>query len=242
MKKVVAVVLAAGRSTRMQSKKSKLLFNFKGKSLIEYVRDACRDAGFGRIIMVVGHNANEIKNVLGNTVQYVYQYEPRGTAHALIQAKEQLLSYYKGEVLVLPGDAPFITPWLLQNLIRVHRHTKAAASLLTTVFPAAPPYARIIRDKEGDFVRLAEEYSATPKEKLIREVSTTHFCFDASKIFPLLGSIENHNCKKEYILSDVFELAHNRKLKIATVPFKDCWRLFGINTRTDLAKVRKMLP
>jgi bifunctional UDP-N-acetylglucosamine pyrophosphorylase/glucosamine-1-phosphate N-acetyltransferase len=236
---VCAVVLAAGKSTRMKSAKSKLLFRIKGKPVIKYVADACLKSGIKSVVPVVGFNAQKIKDVLGNKFEYALQREQLGTGHALLEAKRQLLNNYNGDIILLPGDAPFITPAIIRNLIKQHQKKGSDATILTVIFKNPLPYGRIIRNKQGRVTRIIEEKDASPAERLIKEVSTSHYCFKAEKVLPLLSKIRNNNVKKEYYLTDIIELLYKRGGKIDTIPVRDPLVLFGINTRSDLNKARK---
>ena len=237
---VTVAILSAGKSTRMQAKKSKLLFKLHGKPVVCHVTDACRNAGIKDIILIVGHNADEIKRATGNKFKYALQDPPLGTGHAVMCARNQLLNDYDGAVVVLTGDAPFITPQVIRNLIQHHEENKAAATLLTTVFENPPPYGRVIRNRQGKVLRIVEDKDASESERAIKEVTTSHYCFDARQVLPLLDKISNHNAKQEYYLTDIVAILAKHKKKIVTLPVENPLLLVGINTRTDLQEAKKI--
>lgn len=241
MNDITAVILAAGRSRRMQSKKSKLLFRLHGKPVICHVTGACLKSGIKNIILVIGANAPEIKKAAGPRFKYALQENPAGTGHALIQARNQLLMDYPGDILVMPGDAPFITDTIIKALIRQHRRHHASATLLTTIFDNPPPYGRVLRNRRGNINRIVEEKDATPKEKTVKEVATSHYCFRAPAVLPLLDKISNHNTQREYYLTDIVGILAKSGKKVRALPIKDSMALFGINTKMDLQQAKKTI-
>ncbi|MFH1228088.1 MAG: NTP transferase domain-containing protein [Planctomycetota bacterium] len=243
MQGIVAVILAAGKSTRMEAKKSKLLFRIHNKPVIQYVANACKKIGLKEIIVVVGFNSVEIKKILGDRFQYALQEPQLGTGHALLQVTKSCaawLNSYKGNLVVLPGDAPFITPVIIKKLINHHNRTGATATLITAVFENPPSYGRVIRNIHGKIMKIIEEKDATPTEKLVREVCTSHYCFNAPKVLSLLPKIKTNNCKKEYYLTDIIEILSKQGEKISALQIKESVALKGINTKTDLYEMRKI--
>jgi bifunctional UDP-N-acetylglucosamine pyrophosphorylase/glucosamine-1-phosphate N-acetyltransferase len=234
--KLKAVVLAAGKSLRMNSEKSKVLHKILGKEIINYLLDSLVDCGIAEqdIVVVVGANHAEIAGSVKRQVVYALQREQLGTAHALLAAGEHLAGF-DGELLVLVGDNPYIKADALQKLIASHRQNRAQCSLISAVFPGAPPpYGRIIRDEHGAVLGVVEEKDATPEQRQIREVNASIYLFDNRVVFPLLKGIGNRNAKKEYYLTDIIAILQREKLKVQAIQADDCDIAIGINNRQDL--------
>jgi bifunctional UDP-N-acetylglucosamine pyrophosphorylase/glucosamine-1-phosphate N-acetyltransferase len=228
-----AVVLAAGKGTRMKTDTAKVLVPLKGEPMVRHVIEACRSAGVGRIILVVGYKAGEVQATLGLEFEYVIQKEQLGTAHALIQARD-LLRGFDGDLLVLPGDAPFITAGFLDALLAFHRASGADATMASVVWESPPPYGRILRDASGRVIRVVEEWDAGPEVKAVKETCTSHYVFRAGAVLPLLSEIRNDNAKKEYYLTDIVEVLARRGLRVETFPVPDPKLVLGINTVEEL--------
>lgn len=240
MERVVAVILAAGKSTRVKSPVTKLLHPLGKKPLIRWVVDACEGCGISTLILVVGYQANRIRETLGDTHRYVLQSEPLGTGHALMQVNK-LLSDYDGDLVVLAGDAAFMNPSILADLISHHRKTESKATILTGILEDPAAYGRIVRDSEGMVERIVETKDATVEELQIHEVNSATYCFDARKILPLLHLINNKNKKEEYLLTDVIKIAREHGLKVESLVSPDSNVVRGVNTEEDFEIARKLL-
>jgi len=234
--KLKAVVLAAGKSTRMNSAKSKVLHEILGKEIINYLLDSLKECAIAdaNIIVVAGGNRDEIAAKITRNVTYALQREQLGTAHALLAAHEHLAGY-DGELLVLVGDNPYICAAALQKLIASHRQNQAQCTFISAVFPAGPPpYGRIIRDSQGQVRGVVEEKDATPEQRQIREVNASIYLFDNRVVFPRLAQIDNHNAKKEFYLTDIIAILTRENFKVQAVQADDCAIAIGINDRQDL--------
>ncbi len=240
IKNTASVILAGGKGTRMKSGLNKLLHDISGKPLVKYVADTVIEAGIEKNIIVTWKNGEDIKKELGEKFEYVVQEKPLGTGHALITASH-LLKGFHGDLCVFVGDSPFLIPEIVRNLIKKHRNSNADATLITTIFPKTPPYGRIIRDSTGTILRIVEAKDATPDELKIREVNTSHYCFKADVVLPLLSEIKNNNVKKEYYLTDIFEILTKHKKKIENILVEDYHIVLGINTREDFASALKLM-
>jgi len=228
-----AVILAAGKGTRMKTDTAKVLVPLQGKPMVRHVVEACRGAGVGRIVFVVGYKAREVEAALGPEFEYVYQNEQLGTAHALMRA-EPVLRDFDGDLFVLPGDAPFVTPGFLSALRAAHALSAADATLASVVWEAPPPYGRILRDGARRVVRIVEEWDAGPEVKAVKETCTSHYVFKAGVVLPLLPEIRNDNAKREYYLTDIVEVLARRGRRVETFPVSDPSLVVGINTLEDL--------
>ena len=232
---VAAVILAAGKGTRMKSALSKLVHDVMGKPIVRYVADACRDAGVERIVAVLGHDAVHVRAALGAGVEYAIQEPQLGTGHALMAA-EPALRNFTGDLFVLVGDAPFITADILRNLLQKHRQGKQAATFLTAVFEKVPPYGRIVRGDDGHVHAIVEEVDCTEEQKKINEVNSSHYCFRAEVVLPLLKEIPRNPNKGEYFLTDIVEILYRHGYFVETHPAEDARVLKGINSRRDLVE------
>jgi bifunctional UDP-N-acetylglucosamine pyrophosphorylase/glucosamine-1-phosphate N-acetyltransferase len=234
--KLKAVVLAAGKSTRMNSGKSKVLHRILGREIINYLLDSLSECGLGAedVVVVAGENRDEIAASVRINVSYAIQREQLGTAHALLCARERLAGH-DGELLVLVGDNPYVTADALRKLIAGHRRNGAQCTLISAVFPGdPPPYGRIIRDGRGDVSAVVEEKDATPEQRRIREVNASIYLFDNRVVFPLLERIGSRNAKNEYYLTDIVAILRSENFMVQAVPADDCDIAIGINDRSDL--------
>jgi bifunctional UDP-N-acetylglucosamine pyrophosphorylase/glucosamine-1-phosphate N-acetyltransferase len=238
-KPVTAVILAAGKGVRMKSRLPKVLHKLMGRPIVSYVIDASQKAKVNRILLVVGHQADLVKSTLGLGYEYVEQTKQLGTGHALMMAAEKLAGF-KGDLLVLAGDTPFLTGPILKKLIQRHQNTHAAATLMTAVMDPPPAYGRIVRDDSGHLIRIVEERDATPEEKKIAEVNTSHYCFQAAKVLPLLSELNTQNDQGEYYLTDIIQILAQQDDKVETVTTKDPNVLIGINSRAHLIECHQL--
>ncbi len=234
--KITAVILAAGKSTRMVSNMSKLVHDVCGQPLVKYVHDAVKKAGVQESIFVVGTGGDEVKRVLGSEVQYVTQEKQAGTGHALMQAVP-LLKKNGGIILVMPGDAPFMTPDVLKLLIGHHKKSKADVTVLTAVLPDPGSYGRIVRGPDGKVVKIVERKDSGLKEIEIREVNSGVYCFNSKHLLDILPELDNHNVQGEYYLTDVIGVMFGKNLKVETLLAQDPTVMLGVNNRLELAKV-----
>ncbi len=232
---VAAVILAAGKGTRMKSQLPKVLHPILGKPMISYILQACGTAKVDRTIVVVGYEADLVREQLGPNFEYVKQIQQLGTGHALLMASEALKGY-SGDILVLAGDTPFLTGRFLKQLVQRHQQTGAAATLTTAILDPTPAYGRIIRNKSGRVLRIVEERDATIKERKITEVNTSHYCFQAEKVLPLLAQLDQNNDQGEYYLTDVIQMLTDRNQLVETFTVKDPEILIGINSREELTR------
>ncbi len=235
----VALILTAGKGTRMRSGMIKMIHDLCGQPLVKYVLDASEGAGIKRNIVILGYDAERVKKTLGDQYEYVLQEKQMGTGHAVLQASS-LLKDYDGNVLVLPGDAPFLTAEVLGELISRHRKTGAEATILTAVLPDAGNYGRIVRGAGGSVVKIVEKKDAGLSEIEIREVNSGTYCFDAKTLFRLLPGIDRRNTQGEYYLTDVIGLMFGKNLYVETVVASDHRVVLGVNNRYELAEALRL--
>lgn len=240
MKNVKAVILAAGEGTRMKSPLSKLIHHVYYQSLVEFPARACIESGIGETIVVVGHQAEKIRGILGEKFTYLYQKKRLGTGDALRQAVP-LLRSFKGELVVLPGDAPFITSSVLIELIHQHRKTKPAATVVTALLSEPGYYGRVIHNGYLGIKKIVESKDASPQEIKVKEINSGVYCFDTQKLLPLLSQLSCNNVKKEYYLTEAIYLFNKRGLKVEALGVDDPTIALGVNTRKDLKRVTQIM-
>ena len=229
-----ALILAAGKGSRMKSSRSKVLHTILGKTLIEYVVEALEQISVERIgVVVSAQNMQPVQAVLKNRVDYIVQREQLGTGHAVLAASDWLHTF-EGSLLVLVGDAPFISPGMLRQLVEAQQKDTNVASFLTVEMSPPPPWGRVVRDSDGHVLRIVEEKDASPKERKITEVSSSHYCFYWDCLYRALHFVTAGNAQKEYYLPDVIEIMVNNGETVTTVPTDDELLPFGINTPSDL--------
>jgi bifunctional UDP-N-acetylglucosamine pyrophosphorylase/glucosamine-1-phosphate N-acetyltransferase len=235
-----ALILAAGRSTRMRSRLPKPLHPLCGYPLTGHVIRACRACGIGRIIVVVGHEADRVRAGLGEDLEYVLQREQRGSGDA-VRAAESVLEGYTGALLVLAGDVPLLRPTTLQRLLSHHLSTQAVATLLTAVIEDPSGYGRVIRNPDGTVARIVEHRDATPAERAIKEWNPSVYCFQAPALFSALREIHSDNAQGEYYLTDVIGVLTQKGERVEAIQAEDPQEVFGVNTRVELAQLTQVL-
>ncbi len=240
MQDVVAVVLAAGKGTRMKSDKSKLVHKIYGKEIVLRSVENAHKAGINEIIAVVGHLKEQVQEVLKDRVKYVYQEEMLGTGHAVMQAKE-FLQGKKGKVVVLNGDVPILRPETIRNLIEKSTANKEYATLLTAIYDNPFGYGRIIRDEGGNVEGIVEEKDATELQRKIKEINAGIYCFDIEELLKALEAIDNHNASGEYYITDVIKIMNDKGLKTGAVIVEDNTEILGVNDRVQLEILTKVL-
>lgn len=230
MKNVISIILAAGKSKRMNSFIPKVLYKLNEKTIIEYCLECAESLGLRDIIVVVGYKKEMVKKVLGNRVKYVIQKKQLGTGHAVLQTA-RLLKNFHGFVFVTNGDHPFIKPRMFFDLYNICVKSRAAASILTVRIRKNPPaWGRILRDEHGFVRKIIEASDASRKILSINELNTGVYCFKSPLLFQILQKVKNNNAQKEYYLTDVFKIMIDKGLKVVTVETDDFESVIGINT------------
>lgn len=237
---VIAIVMAAGKGTRMKSKKSKLVQKIYGKEIIKRSVENAQKAGIEDIVAIVGYQKEEIQEVLGNTVKYAMQEEQLGTGHAVMQTT-QFLEGKKGKVLVLNGDVPLIRPETLKKLVEKSTENKEYATLLTAIYDDPTGYGRIIRDEGGNIKGIVEHKDATEEQKEIKEINAGIYCFDIEELLKALKEIKPNNVQGEYYLTDVIKIMNDKGLKTGAVIVEDNTEILGINDRIQLEILTRIL-
>jgi UDP-N-acetylglucosamine diphosphorylase/glucosamine-1-phosphate N-acetyltransferase len=236
-KRCSAIILAAGKGTRMKSDQAKVLHAICSRPMLAYPVDVARAAEVEKIIVVVGHQAELVREAFQNQgLIFVEQREQLGTGHAVLQAKE-IFSDYEGDILILCGDVPLLKLSTVKNLIEHHVSEGAAVTVLTTILSDPAGYGRIVKEGEsGAVLKIVEDKEATSEEKAIREINTGIYCVAGRFLFDAVAEIGNDNVQKEYYLTDMIEIAINRGLKVASLVAPDSDEVMGINTPEGLER------
>ncbi|MCD8901220.1 bifunctional UDP-N-acetylglucosamine diphosphorylase/glucosamine-1-phosphate N-acetyltransferase GlmU [Staphylococcus gallinarum] len=233
-----AIVLAAGKGTRMKSKKYKVLHEVAGKSMIEHVVDNVRQSGVEQLVTIVGHGAESVKATLGNDSLYSFQEEQLGTAHAVKMASEHLEDK-QGTTLVVCGDTPLITQQTLEALITHHETNQAQATVLSATASNPFGYGRIVRDANNHLVKIVEQKDATIEEQQINEISSGIFAFDNQTLFDKLAKVKNDNAQGEYYLPDVLSLILDDQGVVEVHHTNDFDEIMGVNDRVMLSEAEQ---
>lgn len=229
-----AIVLAAGKGTRMKSQKYKVLHEVAGKSMIEHVVDNVKHSGVETIITVVGHGADSVKEALGEQSLYSFQEEQLGTAHAVRMAEEHI-GTQEGTTLVVCGDTPLVTAETLKSLIEHHEQSHAKATVLSATAPNPFGYGRIVRNDSEALTKIVEQKDATTEEQQINEISSGIFAFDNATLFAKLANVNNDNAQGEYYLPEVLSLILNENGKVEIYHTDDFDEIMGVNDRIMLS-------
>ncbi len=243
MSELTAIILAAGKGTRMKSDLPKVAVPALGEPMVRWVVRACREAGCARIVLVVGYKQEVVREIFGgDDVEFAEQAEQLGTGHA-VNAAEPLFrgERRRGESLVLAGDGPLINPGTLKALVEKHRRSGAAATLATTTIEDPTGYGRIVRDRAGRFERIVEEKNASPAEKAIREVYPSICCFGTDTLFDALASLPRDEVTGEYYVTRVPEMLASKGLVVETLSGVPSEEALGVNTVEQLADVERLL-
>jgi UDP-N-acetylglucosamine diphosphorylase/glucosamine-1-phosphate N-acetyltransferase len=238
--RAAALLLAAGKGTRMKSDLAKVLFLLGGKPLILHVIDAVEGAGIGRTVVVVGHQRERVADALiGRRVELVVQDPQLGTGHAA-QCAAPVLSGFAGTLVVLAGDAPFIRSETIRDLIERHESSGAAVTVLTARVPDPAGYGRIVREG-GRVTGIVEEKDASPEVREIREINSSIYAFRYSFLQAALPRLRAENRQKELYLTDTVHMAFTAGDRVEGFVVADPHEISGINTPEQLAEAERLL-
>jgi bifunctional UDP-N-acetylglucosamine pyrophosphorylase/glucosamine-1-phosphate N-acetyltransferase len=246
-----AIVLAAGQGTRMRSSRPKPLHVLCGRAMLLYVLDALADVETGRVVVVVGHGAEQVTKRLHEDApdlrtEFVEQEIQRGTGDAVRVGltgfvDEPLDDDDEAEMLVLPGDTPLLRPATIAALVAEHRSNRAACTLLTARLDDPTGYGRVVRDRDDRVQRIVEQTDATVEEQAIDEVNTSIYCFRQSLLAPALRRVSPENAQGELYLTDVIEVLHDAGYPVVSLVADDPGETVGINDRSQLAAAEAVL-
>jgi len=233
-----AIILAAGKGTRMESPLPKVLHEAAGKPLVLWVIGAVAPLLDAKPILVVGYGQELVRAQFGDSVNYAVQAEQLGTGHAVLQARDYLAAM-GGYVYVLAGDMPLLTTATLRAL--GERARGRAGALLSAVLEDPTGYGRVVKDGAGLALRIVEHKDATPEERAVREVNASVYCFDAAKLLDSLAHLTANNVQGEYYLTDCIARLRAQGEEIAVLRATDPRECLGVNSLEQLREVEHLL-
>ncbi len=234
-----AVILAAGKGTRMKTDLPKCAFPLLKKPMVEYLVDEIKKTSIDKIICVVGHKKEVLMDILQDKVEYAFQEEQLGTGHAVLCAKK-IIGDNPGYTIIMPGDTPLIDEKIINSLIDAHLLNKNDVTIATIKLDNPTSFGRIKRNKENNIIKIVEEKDCSSEEKKIKEVNTGLYLIDNKLLFEALDKIDNKNASKEYYLTDIIEIL-SKTNKIGSFTIEDTYKIKGINDLYVLSKVENAL-
>ena len=240
MANLTAVILAAGKGTRMKSKLPKVLHKVGGHPMLEHVMDAAEAAGCRDNVVVIGHGAELVRELVGDRARIALQAEQLGTGHAVLQAADTLKDF-TGTVMILCGDTPLLEAEELEKFYAEHVKSGAAATVMSALMDDPFGYGRILRDANGDVAGIVEQKDASEEQKQIKEINTGNYCVEAPLLFEVLRTLGNDNAQGEYYLTDVLAKLRAMGQKVGGVITADSEMIMGVNSRRQLAEAESVM-
>lgn len=241
--RIDAIIMAAGKGTRMGGDLPKVVHEVAGKPMVYWVVKACKEAGAQRCVLVIGYKGELVREALAGEegVEFVEQTEQLGTAHAVQMAEPVFEGKPIGDVFVLAGDGPLIRAQTLSRLVEVHRRTSAAATLATSNIDDPTGYGRIVRDADSAFSAIVEQKDATQAQLAIQEVNPSYYCFDGTQLFKTIDQIGANNAQGEYYITDAPGLLKANGQTVTVVDAVPPEDVLSINNPDQLAAVDVIL-
>lgn len=235
---ITVAILAAGKGTRMNiTELPKVLVTLNDKPLLQYVLEKVELLNSSKTVVILGHEKNKVKTFLEennfSNIHTVIQDPQLGTGHAVDQTKEELKNS-NSDVLILCGDVPLLTLETLKGFLDYHRNIHSKLTVLSAISPKPTGYGRIIRDLEGNFIKIVEEKDATNEDKLVKEINSGTYLVNSDLLFSALSKVNNKNVQGEYYLTDIVEIIKNEGNKVTAYPTNNIDEIQGINSVDDL--------
>ena len=235
------IILAAGKGTRMKSDLAKVLHPIRGKPMLWHVVALAEKIGSEKTVVVTGHQADLIKETMkGRDLIYAHQAKQLGTAHAVLQA-DNALRDFAGDVLILCGDVPLLLPSTIEGLLETHWSSGAAITVMTALLDDPGSYGRIVKNREGEVLKIVEARDASTEEKKIKEINTGIYCAENAFLSEAVRKIGNKNAQGEYYFTDILEIARRENRKTGSFIIDDPTEAMGINTTDDLKVAEKIM-
>ncbi|MFA7725096.1 MAG: bifunctional UDP-N-acetylglucosamine diphosphorylase/glucosamine-1-phosphate N-acetyltransferase GlmU, partial [Candidatus Izemoplasmatales bacterium] len=233
--KKYALVLAAGKGTRMKTEMPKCAYPLIRKPMIAYIVENIRNSHIiDETVVVVGHKREIIQEILGDTVKYAVQTEQLGTGHAVMVA-EELISDLDGDTMILPGDMPLVDDIVIEKVFREHIDRRHDMTVMTTKIDDPSGYGRIIRNDSGYLDSIIEHHEATSGQRMIDEINTGMYVVKNRILFSALKRITNNNLKHEYYLTDIVNILKQDGYVIGTYALKESYKAMGVNDLYSLS-------
>lgn len=242
---LATLILGAGKGTRMRSELPKVLHHVLGRPMIEYVIDVARDVGSEKIVVVVGHQAEHVKNTIvkKDNLEFVLQEPQLGTAHAVLQS-EKLMRTYSENLFVLSGDVPLINSNTLREMLKLHKQMGVVLTLMTAKTMDPTGYGRIVRGFDGLVQEIVEEKDIAMDDHITRQIDEVNcgiYLFKTKELFENLYKVRNDNKQSEYYLPDMVKIFAEHGMTIATYLNTNFSETSGINTPEQLKEVENIL-
>ena len=240
MNKSKTIILAAGQGTRMHSQKPKVLHQVCGKNILDYVVEASKECGINDIGVIVGFQAETVKDSLPSKIATILQKEQLGTGHAVLQALP-FFDEFQGNLIVLVGDAPLIRPETIKSLMSVHETNGYSVTVLTAEFDEPTGYGRMIKNSAAELIKIVEEKDASSEEKKVKEINSGMYCFDAQTLIFALKELQTNNVQGEYYLTDIIEIMRKMGKTAGTYTTPDYEDIQAINSKSQLAEAEAVM-
>lgn len=239
---VAVIILAAGLGTRMKSNRAKVLHDLEGKPMILYVAEVATALAGREVIVVTGHQADEVKKVVSEAfdVRYAYQAEQRGTGHAVQCALPELGPSVKTAV-ILCGDVPLLGVETLEDLVQSHERHRHDITVLSVEVDVPAGYGRMIVNASGRLLKIVEEADADPVEKKINLINSGIFCVERHCLTEALNQLTPDNAQAELYLTDIVQIGNDQGKTVGTVVGRNADEVVGINSPDDLARAAALL-
>ncbi|MEG1870979.1 MAG: bifunctional UDP-N-acetylglucosamine diphosphorylase/glucosamine-1-phosphate N-acetyltransferase GlmU [Peptostreptococcaceae bacterium] len=234
-----AIILAAGKGTRMKSKYPKVIHKVCGKEMVNHVINVSQKSGVNDIVAILGHESNIVKEKLPQGTMIAMQTEQLGTGHAVKMAKEYIND--EDTIVVLCGDTPLIKEDTLKRLFAYHLENEYHATVLTTKVDNPTGYGRIIRDNNEDLLKIVEQKDASEVEKAVNEINSGIYCFNGKSLRKSLDLIDNKNAQGEYYLTDTIYIMRDNAQKVGAYNGSTIEELMGVNSRVELSKAEEIM-
>ena len=239
MDKFKAVILAAGKGTRMESDLPKVLHKVCDQTMVHYTIAAAKEAGATDVIVIVGYQGQLVKREIIDYVEYAEQREQLGTGHAVMCAKDKIGT--EGDTVILCGDTPLITADTIRKLREKHKRESNGVTVLSAIIDDPTGYGRIIRDADGNFLKITEHKDCTEEELKVNEINSGMYVFNSEALSFSLEKLTNDNAQGEYYLTDTIQIIKSTGLKVNAMPVEDVTEILGVNTKAQLAEAEAVM-
>ena len=241
MSDLLTIILAAGKGTRMKSKKNKVLHKIAGKKMINHVVDTAENISSDEVICVVGHQAESVKQAVSSkSIKFKLQSKQLGTAHAVFQAGKEIKDH-KGDVLILYADIPLIKQSTLNQMLNHHHDNFADLTIMTSILKNPNGYGRIVKDNSSKIIKIVEHKDTDENEKSIKEINSGIMCVDSKILDDALNNIDNNNEQQEYYLTDIVSYINGKDGRVISYQTEDPVEITGVNDRIALSKAEKKM-
>ena len=234
-----AIILAAGKGTRMKSKYPKVVHKVCGKEMVNHIIDVSKKSGVKDVVAILGHESDVVKNILPEDTMIAMQTEQLGTGHAVKMAKEYIND--EDTIVILCGDTPLIKEETLKRLFDYHIENEYTATVLTTKVDNPTGYGRVIRDENGDLLKIVEQKDGNAEELAVNEINSGIYCFKGQMLRESLDLLDNNNAQGEYYLTDTIKILRDKGFKVGAFNGSTIEELMGVNSRVELAKAEALM-